>query len=147
MVTKKNNSPKRRGGTSNMIPRSGGDVLSLIKDKNVEIVDLKFCDMPGLWQHFSASANELTEDIFADGIGFDGSSLRGFQTIDESDMLLVPDPASAFLDPFTDLPTLSLICNVRDPVTREPYSRDPRFVAQKAETYLESTGIADISYW
>lgn len=123
------------------------EVLEFAKKNRVEIVDLKFVDVPGLWQHFSISTNELTEGLFEEGIGFDGSSIRGFQTIDESDMLLFPDPDTAFLDPFTDLPTLSLICNVRDPVTGESYSRDPRYVAQKAEKYLKSTGIADTSYW
>ncbi|MFQ5849912.1 MAG: type I glutamate--ammonia ligase [Candidatus Binatia bacterium] len=127
-----------------MTPR---EALEFAKKNKVEIVDLKFCDLPGLWQHFSISTNELTEDLFENGIGFDGSSIRGFQTIDESDMLLVPDPSTALLDPFTTLPTLSLICNVKDPVTGQAYSRDPRYVAQKAEMYLKSTGIADTSYW
>jgi len=123
------------------------EVIEFAKKNKVEIVDLRFVDVPGLWQHFSISMSELTEDLFAEGIGFDGSSIRGFQSIDESDMLLVPDPATAFLDPFTDLPTLNLICDVRDPLTGKAYSRDPRFVAQKAEKYLKSTGIADTSYW
>src|SRR4029453_3230966 len=99
------------------------------------------------WQHFSIPAAELTADLFEDGIGFDGSSIRGFQSINESDMLLIPDPETAMMDPFTEHPTLSLICNVIDAVTRESYSRDPRYVAQKAEKYLKSSGIADISYW
>jgi len=123
------------------------EVLEFAKKNKVEIVDLKFVDVPGLWQHFSISTNELTEELFEEGIGFDGSSIRGFQTIDESDMLLFPDPDTAFLDPFASLPTLNLVCNVRDPVTGEAYSRDPRYVAQKAEKYLKSTGIADTSYW
>lgn len=123
------------------------EVIEFAKKNKVEIVDLRFVDVPGLWQHFSISTAELTEDLFAEGIGFDGSSIRGFQSIDESDMLLVPDPATAFLDPFTDLPTLNLICDVRDPLTGKAYTRDPRFVAQKAEKYLKSTGIADTSYW
>ncbi|MEE9204342.1 MAG: type I glutamate--ammonia ligase [Nitrospirales bacterium] len=123
------------------------EVLDLAKKNKVEIVDLKFTDLPGLWQHFSISTSEFNEELFESGIGFDGSSIRGFQSIDESDMLLFPDPASAFLDPFAQLPTLSLICNVKDPITGQNYSRDPRFVAQKAEKYLKSTGIADISYW
>ncbi len=123
------------------------DVLELAKKNKVEIVDLRFCDLPGLWQHFSISTNEFDEDLFEGGIGFDGSSIRGFQTIDESDMLLIPDPNSALLDPFTEHTTLSLICNVKDPLTGQPYSRDPRYVAQKAEMYLKSTGLADTSYW
>lgn len=148
MAVKKNYSIKKtKRGTYSMSPKTAEDVLKLMKENNVEVVDLKFCDLPGLWQHFSASANEITEESFENGMGFDGSSIRGFQTINESDMLLMPDPASACIDPFTDLPTLTLICNVQDPVTGEPYSRDPRFVAQKAEVYLKSTGIADISYW
>jgi len=130
-----------------MVTQTAKDVMTLMKDEKVEIVDLKFCDVPGLWQHFSVSAKEFGEDVFEEGIGFDGSSIRGFQTIEESDELLVPDPASAFLDPFTQLPTLSLTCNVRDPLTGQAYTRDPRYVAQKAEAYLQSTGVADISYW
>jgi len=123
------------------------DVLELVKKNKVEFVDFKFVDVPGLWQHFSIPAAELTADLFEEGIGFDGSSIRGFQSINESDMLLVPDPDSAMMDPFTEHVTLSLICNVIDAITRESYSRDPRYVAQKAEKYLKSTGIADISYW
>lgn len=123
------------------------DVLAFAKEKKVEIIDLKFVDLPGLWQHFSITTSELNEDLFSEGIGFDGSSIRGFQTINESDMLLVPDPNTAMLDPFTALPTLSLICDIRDPLTGRDYSRDPRFVARKAEKYLQSTGIADTSYW
>ena len=101
------------------------DVLDLVKKNKVEIVDFKFIDVPGLWQHFSIPAAELTADLFEDGIGFDGSSIRGFQSINESDMLLIPDPDSAMMDPFTEHLTLSLICNVIDAVTRESYSRDP----------------------
>ncbi len=123
------------------------DVLAFAKENKVEIVDLKFVDLPGLWQHFSISTNELNVELFEEGIGFDGSSIRGFQAINESDMLLFPDPNTAMLDPFTEIPTLSLICNISDPLTRERYSRDPRYVAQKAEKYLLSTGIADTSYW
>jgi glutamine synthetase len=123
------------------------DVLDLVKKNKVEIVDFKFVDMPGLWQHFSIPAQELTDELFEQGIGFDGSSIRGFQAINESDMLLIPDPDSALLDPFTEHVTLSLICNIIDPITREPYSRDPRYIAQKAEKHLKSTGLADTSYW
>jgi len=123
------------------------EVLEFAKKNKVEIVDLKFVDLPGLWQHFSISTSELTDELFEEGIGFDGSSIRGFQTIDESDMLLIPDPTSAFMEPFTDIPTLSLICNVKDPVSGKIYTRDPRYVAQKAEKYLKTTGIADTSYW
>ncbi|HLR05371.1 MAG TPA: glutamine synthetase beta-grasp domain-containing protein, partial [Pyrinomonadaceae bacterium] len=123
------------------------EVLAFAKANKVEIIDLKFVDLPGLWQHFSISTSELNEDLFAHGIGFDGSSIRGFQAINESDMLLMPDPNTAMMDPFTELPTLSLICNIKDPITGQSYTRDPRYVAQKAEKYLLSTGIADTSYW
>src|ERR687891_354687 len=123
------------------------DALESVKKNKVEIVDFKFVDVPGLWQHFSIPAGELTAELFEDGIGFDGSSIRGFQSINESDMLLVPDAETAMMDPFTEHATLSLVCNVIDAVTREAYSRDPRYVAQKAEKYLKSSGMAEISYW
>src|SRR2546422_1041625 len=122
------------------------DVLKLAKEKGAKIIDLRFIDLPGLWQHFSIPVSELNEDIFEEGLGFDGSSIRGFQTIDESDMLLVPDPSSAAMDPFTAVPTLVLICNVKDPVTGKWYSRDPRYIAQKAEAHLKKTGLADTIY-
>ncbi len=122
------------------------EVLKLVKDKGAKIVDLRFIDMPGLWQHFSIPASELTEELFAEGIGFDGSSIRGFQAINESDMLLFPDPTTAQMDPFTAHPTLVLICDVKDPVTGANYGRDPRYVARKAEAYVKSTGIADTIY-
>jgi glutamine synthetase len=123
------------------------EVMKLMKDKGVQAVDMRFVDLPGLWQHFTVSAKEFSADAFEEGLGFDGSSIRGFQEIQESDMLLMPDPASAFLDPFTAAPTLVLICNVKDPVTGQPYSRDPRHIAGKAKTYLKSTGIADTAYF
>ncbi|MFQ5455786.1 MAG: type I glutamate--ammonia ligase [Nitrospirota bacterium] len=123
------------------------EIIEFAKKNNVQMIDIKFTDVPGLWQHFSMSAKELTEDLFENGVGFDGSSIRGFKTIDESDMLLFPDPDTAVMDPFPSIPTLSMICNIKDPITREPYSRDPRYIAQKAERYLKSTGIADLSYW
>src|SRR3989442_1318096 len=122
------------------------DVLKLAKEKGAKIVDLRFIDLPGLWQHFSIPVSELNEEIFEDGLGFDGSSIRGFQTIDESDMLLIPDPNSAVMDPFTAVPTLVVICNVKDPVTGKWYTRDPRYIAQKAEAYLKKTGLADTVY-
>ena len=123
------------------------EVMSLIKEHRVQAVDFRFVDLPGLWQHFTMSAKEFTAEAFEEGLGFDGSSIRGFQEIQESDMLLMPDPSSAFMDPFMAAPTLVLICNVKDPVTGEPYSRDPRYIATKAEHYLKSTGIADIAYF
>ncbi|HJY08066.1 MAG TPA: type I glutamate--ammonia ligase [Bryobacteraceae bacterium] len=127
--------------------KTASDVQQLVKDANVEIVDLKFVDLPGVWQHFSIPAEDLDEDLFQDGIGFDGSSIRGYQQIHESDMLLVADPGTAYVDPNLEIPTLSLICNVRDPITLQRYNRDPRYIAQKAELYLKGSGIADISYW
>ena len=123
------------------------DVMALIKDKGIPAIDLRFIDLPGLWQHFTVSAKEFDLDAFEEGVGFDGSSIRGFKQIQESDMLLFPDPATAFEDPFTQHPTLNIICNVKDPITGEAYSRDPRYIAQKAEAYLKSTGIADTAYF
>ncbi|HEY4047699.1 MAG TPA: type I glutamate--ammonia ligase [Acidobacteriaceae bacterium] len=127
--------------------KSPADVLQLAKDSGVKMVDLRFVDLPGVWQHFSIPVEDLTNDLFEEGIGFDGSSIRGFQLIHESDMLLVPDPETACVDPMLEISTLSLICDVLDPITRERYSRDPRYIAQKAENYLKSAGIADLSYW
>src|SRR5215208_692038 len=112
-----------------------------------ELVDIRFIDLPGTWQHFTMPVHRLTEDFFEDGIPFDGSSIRGFQEIHESDMLLKADPDSAFVDPTAEIPTLVLSCNVFDPLTFEAYSRDPRYVALKAENYLKSTGIADTAYF
>jgi glutamine synthetase len=123
------------------------EALEFAKKNKVQVVDLKFVDLIGTWQHFTIPANELTEDLFKDGSGLDGSSIRGWKAINNSDMLVVPDPATACLDPFTAVPTLSLIGNVVDPISRETYERDPRFIAQKAEKYLQSTKIGDTSYW
>jgi glutamine synthetase len=122
-------------------------VITWAREQGLQMVDLKFVDLPGLWQHFSVPINELTEDVFVKGLGFDGSSIRGWQKINESDMLVVPDPETALVDPVCKVPTLSLICNIVDPVTKQPYTRDPRNVARKAERYLIETGIADTSYW
>jgi glutamine synthetase len=129
------------------------EVLKFVKENNIKIVDLKFNDLPGLWQHFSIPASELTDiddptrGIWVDGIGFDGSSIRGFQKIQESDMILIPDPETAVIDPVCETPTLSLICDIYDPLTKQPYTRDPRYIAKKAEKYLKAKGIADTSYW
>jgi glutamine synthetase len=123
------------------------DVMQLIKDKKVQAIDVRFVDLPGLWQHFTVSAKEFDADAFEEGLGFDGSSIRGFQEIHESDMLLMPDPETAFMDPFTVAPTLVLICNVKDPVTGKMYSRDPRYIAMKAESHLKSSGLADTAYF
>src|SRR5438876_259301 len=131
-------------GDPPMTPR---EVIDFATEREAKIVDLRFIDLPGLWQHFSIPATILDEELFADGIGFDGSSIRGFQKINESDMLLMPDPDTAFMDPFTDVPTLNIICDVEDPITRERYSRDPRNVAKKAEQYLRGTGSAAVAYF
>ncbi len=127
--------------------KSPADVLKTVADESYEYIDLRFCDLPGQVQHFTVPAHELSEDSFEDGFGFDGSSIRGFQAIQESDMLLLPDPDTAVDDPFRSRKTLILYCFVHDPVTGEPYSRDPRFVARKAEVHLQGTGIAETSYW
>jgi glutamine synthetase len=124
-----------------------GDVLDLAERHGAAMVDLKFTDLPGTWQHMGMALRSLDEDAFSEGIGFDGSSIRGFQEIYESDMLLMPDPSSAILDPFYEAPTISVVCTVLDPITREPYTRDPRYVATKAEQHLRSTGIADVCYF
>jgi glutamine synthetase len=126
---------------------SPDDVLAKINDEGVEFVDLRFCDLPGLMQHFSVPAHQLTSDVFADGFGFDGSSIRGFQEIQESDMILIPDPETAIIDPFRQHVTLNINCFVHDPVTGESYSRDPRYIAKKAEQYLAGTGTADTAYF
>ena len=123
------------------------DVRKLAKGAGAQIVDLRFVDLPGVWQHFSIPAEDLSDDLFEEGIGFDGSSIRGFQLIQESDMLLVADPETARMDPILEIPTLNVICNVKDPVTLQSYTRDARYIAQKAENHLKSTGIADASYW
>jgi glutamine synthetase len=123
------------------------EVLSFAESRGAKMLDLKFMDFPGIWQHFTVPISELTEDSFEEGFGFDGSSIRGWQAIHVSDMLVVPDPATAVLDPFTEVPTLTMICNILDPITKEKYSRDPRNIAQKAEAYMKSTGMADTAYF
>lgn len=123
------------------------EVLAFAKSKNIEMVDLKFMDFIGTWQHFAVPIYELKEDSFEEGFGFDGSSIRGWQPIHASDMLVIPDPETAVVDPFITRTTLSLICNIVDPITKENYSRDPRNIARKAEAYLKSTGIADTAYF
>ncbi len=122
-------------------------VLEFVKTHKIEYVDLRFLDFPGLWQHLTVPARELTLDSFQNGFGFDGSSIRGWQAINESDMLIVPVPDTMILDPFFQHPTVSLICDVQDPITRARYSRDPRSVARKAADYLRSTGLADAAYF
>jgi len=123
------------------------EVMEFVKEKNIQMVDYKFLDFVGIWQHVSVPLCEFSEDTFEEGLGFDGSSIRGWQPIHNSDMAIVPDPKTARLDPFIKVPTLSLICNIIDPITREGYSRDPRYIAQKAEAYLKSTGIGDTAFF
>ena len=130
-----------------MATQTAKDVLKYAKENKVEAVDLKFLDFLGIWQHFTIPTSELNEDLFEEGNGFDGSSIRGWQPINASDMLVVPDPTTAAVDPFIALPTLSLICNIVDPITKEAYSRDPRNIARKADAYLKSTGIGDVAYF
>jgi len=127
--------------------RTPDEVLALAQDEGVEIVDFRFCDLPGLMQHFSAPVHELSTDAFQEGLGFDGSSIRGFQEIQESDMILMPDANTAVIDPFRTHKTLNVNCFVHDPITLEPYSRDPRYIAKKAEDHLVSTGLADTAYF
>src|SRR5262245_13850223 len=132
------------GGYITVTPK---EVLALIREKEVRAVDLRFMDFPGLWQHFTMPAEELEEATFEEGVQFDGSSIRGWQAINESDMLVLPVADTAFLDPFCREPTLTMIGNIQDPVTREDYSRDPRNVARKAVNYMKSTGIADTAFF
>ncbi|MCH2369670.1 MAG: type I glutamate--ammonia ligase [Pirellulales bacterium] len=123
------------------------EVLRLCRENDVKAVDLRFVDLLGTWHHTTIPVKKLDEDVFEDGLGFDGSSIRGWQAINESDMLMIPQSDTAFVDPFTELPTLNLICNIQDPITGEDYSKDPRHVANKAANYLTATGIADVAYF
>ncbi len=127
--------------------RDAKGVLQLAEREGVQLVDCKFTDWPGVWQHITFPLHEFDASTFEDGLGFDGSSIRGWQSIESSDMLIVPDPNTAIIDPFCDHPTLSMICNILDPITREPYTRDPRHIAQKGINYLKLTGIADTAYF
>src|SRR5258708_3143041 len=135
----------KREGEKDMTPK---EVLQFAQENGAKMVDLKFVDLPVSWQHFSIPVRELREETFVEGVPFDGSSIRGFQTINESDMLVIPDATAAIMDPFTSAPTLSLICNIAHPGpfgAKKPYSRDPRYIASKAEEYLRSSGIPDTS--
>lgn len=124
------------------------DVMKLIKEHDLKIIDVKFTDLFGQWHHFSMPVEAFSAELaFEEGMGFDGSSIRGFQSIENSDMLLIADPDTAIVDPVTEMPTLSLTCDVYDPITRIPYSRDPRYVARKAVAYLKESGIADAAYF
>jgi glutamine synthetase len=122
-------------------------VLKFVQSNKIEFIDLKFMDFPGQWQHFTVPSRQLKKDSFEDGFGFDGSSIRGWKAINESDMLIIPDPNTMFVDPFIDAPTISLVCDVYEPATKEKYERCPRSIAQKASSYLLSTGMADTVYF
>lgn len=123
------------------------EVIDFAREREVRVVDVRFTDLFGQQQHFSIPATAFTEEVFSEGLAFDGSSIRGFKAINESDMLLLPDPDTAFIDPFLDVVTLDIVCDIVDPITRERYNRDPRQVAHKAEAYLKSTGIADTAFF
>ena len=127
--------------------KTASDVLAVIQQEKVEVVDLRFIDFPGIWQHFSIPAQSLEADDFEGGLGFDGSSIRGWQSINESDMLIIPDPKTGFIDPFMARKTLVFVCDIRDPITGKDYTRDPRHIARKAESYLASTGIGDTAFF
>jgi glutamine synthetase len=130
-----------------MQKRTPQEVISYAKEQEAVVLDVRFLDLPGTWQHFTVPISSLTEDIFEEGFGFDGSSIRGWKAIDESDMIVIPDPNTIFMDPFTAEKTLNIVGNIFDPITKERYSRDPRSIAAKAEAYLRSTGIADDAYF
>ncbi len=123
------------------------EVIAYAKESGVKMVDLKFIDLPGMWQHFTIPLTELSTGVFEEGLNFDGSSIRGWRAINESDMTVLPDPKTAKIDPFMEVPTLSMICDVVQPDTHEPYDRDPRQIAKKAVAYLKSTGLADTAYF
>lgn len=130
-----------------MTPQTPQDAVNFVNENNAQIIDIRFTDLMGTWQHFSISASQWSADKFEDGLAFDGSSIRGFQTINESDMLLIPDPTSMFMDPYTEVPTAVVVCNIEDPLTRQPYAKDPRYTAIKAQEYLKSTGIGDTAFF
>ncbi|WP_299408914.1 type I glutamate--ammonia ligase [Acaryochloris sp. IP29b_bin.148] len=127
--------------------QSPQDILNWIKNDNIQVVDLKFIDMPGIWQHLTLYQDQIDESSFTDGVAFDGSSIRGWKAINESDMAMVPDPKTAWIDPFMEEPTLSMICSIQEPRTKQPYDRCPRSIAQKALDYLASTGIGDTAFF
>lgn len=129
------------------MPETAQEVLSMIQDQNIEVIDLKFIDMPGIWQHLTVHKSQIDETSFTDGVAFDGSSIRGWKAINESDMMMVLDPTTAWIDPFMAEPTLSLICSIKEPRTKEWYSRCPRVIAQKAIDYLNQTGLGDTAFF
>ncbi len=134
---------QKKGGKAVTKAKNGSDVLKMIKSNNIEFVDIRFLDFVGMWQHFTIPSKEVDKDTFDSGLGFDGSSIRGWQSINASDMLVVPDATTARIDPFMTRPTMAIICDIEDPITREAYSRDPRNISKKALSYLKRTGIAD----
>jgi len=134
---------QKKGGKAVTKAKNGSDVLKMIKSNNIEFVDIRFLDFVGMWQHFTIPSKEVDKDTFDSGLGFDGSSIRGWQSINASDMLVVPDATTAKIDPFMTRPTMAIICDIEDPITREAYSRDPRNISKKALSYLKRTGIAD----
>src|SRR5512139_3662035 len=142
--TQTRNSGRTTRRSNSMTPK---DVIKFMKERKATTVDLKFNDFLGIWQHFTIPVSEMDESIFEEGSGFDGSSIRGWQPIHASDMLVVPDPTTAVMDPFMAVPTLTMICNIVDPLTKERYTRDPRYIAQKAEAYLKFTGIGDTAFF
>ncbi len=119
------------------------EVLALVRQREVTTVDLRFMDFPGVWQHFAIPADALLEETFEEGLGFDGSSVMGWRAINEADLLVVPQPETALIDPFTTRPTLTMICNIQDPITQQDYTRDPRNIARKAASYMRGSGVAD----
>jgi glutamine synthetase len=123
------------------------EVLDFGKKNGARLIDIRFCDIPGIWHHVSYPFSELSEDHFENGFGFDGSSIRAWAAISESDMLLMPDPATAFMDPFGEVPTLVMMCDIKDPITKQNYERDPRWIARKAENFLTNSGLADVCYF
>ncbi len=127
--------------------RTAAEVIAYAHENDAKMLDLRFSDLPGLWQHVSYPISMLDEDSFEDGFGFDGSSIRGWQAISESDMLILPDPTTAFMDPFSEVATLCLICNIVDPITKQHYERDPRWIALKAENYLQYVGVGDTAFF
>src|SRR5262249_37540686 len=125
------------------LPVTAREVLALIRQKEVTTVDLRFMDFPGVWQHFAIPSEALTEEIVEEGLPFDGSSVVGWRAINEADLLVKPQPETALIDPFAARPTLTMICNIHDPITHQDYTRDPRNIARKAAKYMRSTGFAD----
>ncbi|HYV61861.1 MAG TPA: glutamine synthetase beta-grasp domain-containing protein, partial [Bryobacteraceae bacterium] len=123
------------------------DVLKIAEKEGVKQLDLRFTDLPGLQQHISYPITQLDEETFEAGFGIDGSSIRGWAAINESDMLLIPDPNTVHLDPFYETKTMVMTCDVIDPITRQHYDRDPRWIARKAEAHLKNSGLADTAYF